>query len=112
VSQVKRVVVADQERIDAYADTAREFFRNVLDIEFDECLVTDESRLSDFSSCGLPDQLGDEAQGLKELYAAWDEWVTPVICERYGLAVTEVSPTLLLVELFEKIEQQQTRQLH
>ena len=60
---MKKVVFADQDRIDAYEGAAREFFRSVLDMDSDECVVTDESRLSDFSSCGLPDGLGDEAKG-------------------------------------------------
>ena len=56
---MKKVVLADQDRIDAYEDTAREFFRSVLDMDYGECVVTDERRLSDFSSYGLPDGLGD-----------------------------------------------------
>ena len=108
---MKKVVLADQDRIDAYEDTAREFFRSVLDMDYGECVVTDESRLSDFSSCGLPDGLGDAAKGLKELYAAWDDWVVPVICERYDIEAKDVSPTILFVELFEKIERQRERRL-
>ncbi len=108
---MKKIVLADQARIESYEDTAREFFRSVLDMDYDECVVTDESRLSDFSSCGLPDGLGDDAKGLKELYAVWDVWVVPVICERYGLATNEVSPTTLLFDLFEKIERQRNRWL-
>ena len=107
--RMKKVVLADQDRIESYEGTAREFFRSVLDMDHDECVVTDESRLSDFSSCGLPDGLSDEAKGLKELYAVWDAWVVQVICERYCLAAKEVSPTILLVELLEKIERQRHR---
>ena len=108
---MKKVVLADQDRIESYEDTAREFFRAVLEMNYDECVVTDESRLSDFSSYGLPDGLGDDAKELKELYAVWDAWVVPVICARYGLAANDVSPTILLVELFESIEQQRKRPL-
>ena len=102
---MKKVELAPQDRIDAYEDTAREFFRSVLDTDYGECVVTDESRLSDFSSCGMPDDLGESAKGLMELYAAWDAWVVPVICERYDLEAKDVPPTILLVDLFEKIEQ-------
>ncbi|MFN0303671.1 MAG: hypothetical protein ACKVQU_25325 [Burkholderiales bacterium] len=102
--------LAPQDRITAYAETAREFFRVVLDIDYDECLVTDESRLSDFASCGLPDEIADATVGLKTLYAAWDAWVTPVICERYKLF--DVAPTVLLVDLFERIEQRRLTHLH
>ena len=108
---MKKVVLADQDRIDLYEGTAREFFQAVLDMASTECVVTDESRLSDFSSCGLPDNLGNEAKGLKELYAVWDAWVVPVICDRYDLEAKYLQPTILLVELFEKIEQQRSRRV-
>lgn len=100
----KAATIAAQDRIDLYEVTATELFRSVLDMEYGECLVTDESCLSDFSSCGMPDELADSTTGLKELYAAWRGWVVPVIKDRYGL--DDVEPSILLVDLFEKIEQQ------
>ena len=105
----KKVTLAEQDRIDLYEATATEFFRSVLDMDYSECLVTDESRLSDFAGCGMPDELADATPGLKELYAAWRVWVVPVIRDRYGL--DDVVPSILLVDLFERIEQQRTRQV-
>ena len=105
----KKVTLADQDRIDLYEDTATEFFRSVLDMDCSDCLVTDESRLSDFSSCGMPDELADATTGLQELYAAWRVWVVPVIKDRYGL--DDVVPSILLVDLFERIEQQGARRV-
>ena len=78
-------------------------------MDYGECLVTDESRLSDFSSCGMPDELADATTGLQELYAAWRVWVVPVIKDRYGL--DDVVPSILLVDLFERIEQQGARRV-
>ena len=101
--------LAGQERIDAFKVTAREFFCDVLDLSFEECLVTDESRLSDFSSCGLPDNLADVTDSLFDLYAAWDAWIVPFVSERFQ--IVEVSPTDLLVELFEKIEARRAQQI-
>ena len=49
---MKKVVIAAQERIDDFQHTAIEFFRGVLGMDYCECIVTDESRLSDFASCG------------------------------------------------------------
>jgi len=89
---------------------AAEFFRGVLGMEYSECIVTDESRLSDFASCGLPDDTADGTQSLKALYSAWDAWVVPVICSRYGLA--NISTTILLVDLFDAIERQGLEQVH
>jgi hypothetical protein len=99
---MKKFVFAPQERIDMYESTAREFFRAVLDLDYCECVVTDESRLADFASCGIPDDLADATDSLAALYEAWDAWVVPIICSRYR--VVDVSPTVLLVDLFEQIE--------
>ena len=99
----KTVTFAAQDRIDLYEVTATEFFRSVLDMDYSECLVTYESCLSDFSSCGMPDELADSTTGLKELYAAWRVWVVQVVNDRYGL--DDLTSSILLVDLFEKIEQ-------
>ena len=107
---MKKVAIAPQERIDDFERTAVEFFRAVLGVDYGECIVTDESRLGDFASCGLPEDIADATQSLKALYSAWDAWVVPVICSRYGL--TEISTTILLVDLFEQIERQGLRQVH
>jgi hypothetical protein len=107
---MKNVVIAPRERIDDFELTAREFFRAVLGTDYGECIVTDESRLSDFSSCGLPEDIAGATQSLKELYAAWDAWVVPDICRRYGLV--DVSPTILLVDLFEQIERRRLSRIH
>lgn len=54
-----RFELAPTEQIEAHADEARDFFARVLNYDFDECLVTDESRICDFA----PDVT------LKELHA-------------------------------------------
>ena len=107
---MKKVVIAPRERIDAYERTAVEFFRAVLGMEDGECIVTDESRLSDFASCGLPEDIADATQSLEALYSAWDAWIVPVICSRYGVA--DISTSILLVDLFELIERQGAKQIH
>jgi hypothetical protein len=107
---MKKVVIAAQERIDDFERTAVEFFRAVLGMDYGECIVTDESRLSDFASCGLPEDIADTTQSLMSLYSAWDTWVVPAICSRYGLA--GISTTILLVDLFEQIERQGLEKIH
>ena len=107
---MKKVEIGPQQRIDDFEQTACEFFRAVLGMDYRECIVTDESRLSDFSSCGMPEEIAGATQSLKELYSAWDAWVVPVNCCRYGLV--NVPPTILLVDLFEQIERQRLNQIH
>ena len=78
---MQKVVIAPRERIDDFERTAIEFFRAVLGMDYGECIVTDESRLSDFASCGLPEDIADATQSFKALYSAWDAWVVPVILQ-------------------------------
>jgi hypothetical protein len=107
---MQKVVIAAQERIDDFEHTAVQFFRAVLGMDYGECIVTDESRLSDFASCGLPEDIADATQSLTALYSAWDAWVVPVICSRYGLA--DISMTILVVDLFDAIERQRLIRFH
>jgi hypothetical protein len=107
---MKGVKLASQAHIELYEQTARQFFRYVLDLDFGECLVTDESCLSDFSSCGIPDELADKATSLKELRAAWDAWVLAELRTRYGLDYP--STGIPLVALFRDIEHHLARRQH
>lgn len=104
------IIVADRWQIEDYETVAEEFFRAVLDLDYAECLVTDESNLSDFSSCGMPETAAAEALTLDELYAAWDVWVIPVIYRQYGLSIDDTN--ILLVELFDQILAGRYAQLH
>ena len=104
---MKKVELAAQERIDMYESTASEFFRAVLDLDYRDCVVTDESRLLDFASCGMPYDLAVVTSSLAALYEAWDAWVVPVISLRYGIA--DISPAVLMVDLFEQIESARRR---
>jgi len=106
----KKITVAPQDHVDLYEHTARRFFREVLDYSFDDCLITDESWLSDFSSCGMPDELADATSSLKELYAAWDVWVLNELRTCYGLEYTTTAVPLLKV--FHDLEAFWARQQH
>jgi len=98
----KKIVLAPQDTIELFEATAREFFRDVLDQNFNECLVTDESHLSDWSSCGMSDYLADKTASLEELYAAWDIWMLAELKARFEL---DYSTTAVpFVQLFRDIE--------
>lgn len=106
----KKVTFAAQDDIELYEETARRFFREVLDMDSSECLITDESYLSDFSSCGMPDELADKTSSLKELYTAWDAWVLGELKSRYGLEYASTAMSLLV--LFRDLEQHWCRRDH
>ncbi|MBE0593887.1 MAG: hypothetical protein IH616_15960 [Gemmatimonadales bacterium] len=94
---------APQDHIELYEETARRFLREVLDLNANECAISDESHLSDFSSCGLPDGIAETAGSLDELYATWDAWVLGELKARYGLEYTTTAMPLLT--LFRDLEQ-------
>lgn len=53
----KRFELASQDRLGEVEHLAERFFREVLDFEYGECLVTDESDLRDFAEvAGDPDE--------------------------------------------------------
>ena len=106
----KKVTFAAQDHIELYEEVARRFFREVLDMNSDECLITDESYLSDFSSCGMPDELADKTSCLKELYGVWDVWVLGELKSRFGLEYASTAMPLLV--LFRNLEQYWGRREH
>lgn len=60
-----KFVLAPTARIDRFQDFAREFFSEILETSFDDCLVTDESDLRDFVTDETPD---DYKQRFREHY--------------------------------------------
>jgi len=98
--------VAEQDAIDRLQATAAEFFDAILGLNLAECMVTDLSWLSDFSSCGLPRDMVTKEMRLPEVYAVWDEWVKKAIVVRYGVVLKTTK--LPLTDIFEQIVQQST----
>jgi hypothetical protein len=96
------ITIAPTDTVDLYERTAREFLREILGLSYDECLITDESNLSDFSACGLPEELSGNAGSLQELYQRWDKWVVPRVCERYGIA--SFATNIRMTALWARIE--------
>lgn len=106
----RHIEFAPADEIGAYDDTAREFMRDVLGLDYDQCFVSDLSDLSDFASCGLPDSVELADEGLDTLYTAWDTWVTAEVDRRYRvqLATTHIR----LTELFARIEAARRARVH
>lgn len=103
-----QLVISDKDVIDTMTEVSAPFFQDVLGIPLGECLITDESELSDFCGVGLPDAVADTCSTLAALRIAWDRWVLERIAVRYGvhLATTRIR----LVQFFEQLRQ--SRQPH
>lgn len=104
------IEICEQDHIDDYAAEAREFFHHILGKDFDACLVTDESSLSDFSFSGAPDGVIPEQGTLQECYRAWDNWVLSAISRRYG--IEDIKTRIRLLTLFDRIRRDRSRLLN
>lgn len=105
-----RVEVCEQDLIEQAAPLGREFFTRVLDMDWDECLLTDESALSDFALCGMPAEELPEGKSLAELYALWDTWVLAKIQQEFGVAPARAG--IRLVSLLGLIEAHRRQVMH
>lgn len=104
------IVVCEQDLIDTYSALADEFLQDILGMSLDRVLITDESSLSDFSFSGQPEGTLPEHGTLSQLHDAWDAWVVPRVCERYGIEPFKTN--IRLVALFEAITAHQRKQVH
>ena len=104
-----QIVMAESTQIEAFDPIATEFFDTILGMDYAECFVSDESALSHFASCGMPDAMSEGAKTLHELYDRWDQWVLQEIESRYGVTLEHTG--INLVDLFNRIQQAQQRTL-
>lgn len=66
----KKIILAPQERIEAVEELAPRFFEVVLERDYFECLITDESDLADFTEIGEDhrEQLEEMLRRLEDHY--------------------------------------------
>lgn len=110
----KKIVMADTLYIGDYDDIAREFLDAMFGIDLDECLISDESALSDFSICCLPEGYEtpkglSRQEGFSNLYAAGRAETVRIVKEKYGL---DVDATDYLITVFEQIKQSRNATSH
>lgn len=104
-----QIVMAETGQIEAFDAIATEFFDAILGMDYSECFVSDESALSHFASCGMPEAMSEGAKTLPELYGRWDGWVLQEIENRYGVTLAHTG--INLVDLFNRIQEAQQRTL-
>lgn len=97
------IIIAAQDRIDAYEVVGRKFLSEILDHNWDSCLLTDESSLSDFVGSGNPPDELPVTDGSYPAYAkAWGAWILAKINAKYSIEVTDRH--IHFVDLFALIE--------
>lgn len=106
----EKIVIESQDRIEQYEQIARRFFSDVLNCNLDECLITDDSYLNDFSGCGIDNEPNDAWSNLKEFNEAWDAWILNKLKMKYGLEY--LTTAMPLLTLFRDLEEVLSRKLH
>lgn len=110
-NQNKPLLVVQQDQIGEYEDIAHAFFGQVFRKDADEVFITDLSDLSDF--CHMRPtgaEPVDTGKPYPQLVAEWDTWVLGEVAKHFQLTLP--STCVNLVNLFNQIEQAQTRVLH
>lgn len=102
-----KIRIAEQHQIFEFDAIASELFAAILGLDYSECLVTDESSLSDFFLSGMPLDEFTEQAGMVD---QWDGWVIEKIADRYGVKLDTTD--LSLVDLFNRIHLSRKQQVH
>jgi hypothetical protein len=79
----KNIVMSPQDGIDIYND-------------INECFISDESRLTDFATCCIPDDHAD-INSLDDMYEIGEGFMMRKIKDAYGIVV---DPGALLIDVF------------
>lgn len=98
----KCITFASRDLIDDYEDIARDFLKRICHLEYDECFISDESGISDFAGCCIPEVMEKEPETLKEAYAAGKQNMIQKTLETYGV---DISDKVYLLEVFDMIYQ-------
>jgi hypothetical protein len=100
-TSLHELATCEQFQIEEYEAIAAEFVRKILGLNPEECFLSDESELDDFSLMGTTLDTGD---------MSWDEYIIARVRDEYGieLATTRIN----LVRLFTMIERSQNKTLN
>ena len=95
------ITYADTSEIDKFDNIAADVLRRVFKLEFSQTLITDESWLSDFSGCCVPDDEPIEDMSISEFNKIGNREMIAKFKELYNI---DVEPHDRLVDVFVKIE--------
>lgn len=82
-----------EDSLDVFQAVGAPFLRSILELDWDECILTAESRLSDFTGRAMPRELLPST--LDALCETWDQWVLERVQATYGLHLPDTSARLL-----------------
>ena len=97
----RKIEITETSRLDELEDLAQEFMMNIFDLNLDECLITDESTLSDFSSCNISDMYGNNIS-YQDLIKLGDDFTIHLIDIMYDI---DVKITDKIIDILNKIKE-------
>ena len=95
------LATCEQFQIEEYETIAADFVRNILGLNPEECWLSDESDLNDFSLIGSAFDTGE---------LSWDEYIIAKVHGDYGIELATIR--INLVRLFSMIERSQNKTLN
>jgi len=97
----RKIEIAETSILNELEDLAQEFMMNIFDLNLDECLITDESTLSDFSSCNISDMYGNNIS-YQDLIKLGDDFTIHLIDIMYDI---DVKITDKIIDILNKIKE-------
>lgn len=94
----KKIVIAPQIDIESYHDIATEFFPKILDMDYENVLLTDESSIYDFTCV-----FGENEEESENLTEKNEDRIIEKIKEVYNIDISDIKNGYL-VEIFRRIE--------
>jgi hypothetical protein len=99
------IVMADTDAVEDYADIAEEFLMAIFNVDANECFISDESTLSDFAGCAIPDDTPENLT-MEEYYDLGRKYTIEKVSAVYNL---DVDIHDYLFKVFEQIKLSRTK---
>lgn len=106
----RTILIADQDIIDSMLSIARPFVEKIFGMDFDACLLTDDSMLSDFFPAGIGDDPSHAEMTMEMLVKKWDQTMIDKIHDEFGVTLSKT--TLRLIAIFPMIEARAKQTCH
>jgi hypothetical protein len=100
------IVMADTNAVEDYADIAEEFLMAIFNVAANECFISDESTLSDFAGCAVPDDAAVDNITMEEFYEIGRKYTIEKVLSVYNL---DVHIHDYLFKVFEQIKLSRTK---
>lgn len=106
MEEMKKITIAEQDLTEVYQQEIGEIL-GFLGQDIEKCLITDESRIYDFSTCYPEAECPAQACGsYGEEVDRWDAWLERVWHQRFpGVALGQTHTESLLVNLAARIRE-------